>query len=102
MFSSRLSHNQMHFLYQQLVICSCDTDDNVKSLYFCFREVLGAGFNRTNNIEHHLQNRFLASEHTVVKMLEKYCYAVSFEKELILTNKFLPIVLNVQIMISIF
>ena len=34
-------------------------------------------------------------------MLEKYCYAVSFEKELFLTNNSIPITLNVQIMISI-
>ena len=36
------------------------------------------------------------------KMLEKYCYAVSFEKELFLTNNSIPISLNVQIMILIF
>ena len=35
-------------------------------------------------------------------MLEKYCYAVSFENELFLTNNSKPISLNVQIMISFF
>ena len=39
LISYRPSHNQMHFLYQQLVICSCDTGNNVQILYFCFREV---------------------------------------------------------------
>ena len=38
----------------------------------------------------------------MVKMLEKYCYAVSFENELFLTNNSIQISLNVQIMISIF
>ena len=34
LYVNRLSHDQMHFLYQQLVICSCDTKNNVKTLYF--------------------------------------------------------------------
>ena len=43
----------------------------------------------------------MASEHKSLKRLERYCYAVSFEKELFLTNRSIPISLNVQIMISI-
>ena len=46
----RLSHDQMHFLYLGLVICSCDAENNVKTLYFCFREVLRDSFKRTNSI----------------------------------------------------
>ena len=38
----------------------------------------------------------------MVKMLEKYCYAVSFENELFLTNNSIPISLIVLIMISMF
>ena len=33
----RLSHGQMHFLYQQLVMCSYDTDNNVLKHYLFFR-----------------------------------------------------------------
>ena len=32
-------------------------------------------------------------------MIEKYCFTVSFEKELVLTDGFIPISLNVHIMI---
>ena len=38
----------------------------------------------------------------VKKMLEKYCYAVSLEKELFLTNNSISISLKVHIMISFF
>ena len=54
-------------LYQQLVLCSCDIENSVKTLCFCFREVLRDCFKRTNTIEHHWQNRFFTSEHTMVK-----------------------------------
>ena len=43
----------------------------------------------------------MASVHTMVKMLEKYGYAVSFENELFLANNSIPISLDVQILISI-
>ena len=36
-YDYRISHNQMHFLYQQLDLCSCDTENSVT---VCFREVL--------------------------------------------------------------
>ena len=36
-YDYRISHNQMHFLYQQRVMCSCDTENIVK---VCFIEVL--------------------------------------------------------------
>ena len=38
----------------------------------------------------------------MVKMLEKYCYAVSFEKEMFLTKHSISISLKVHIMISIY
>ena len=38
----------------------------------------------------------------MVKMLEKYCYAVSFENDLFLTKNSMSISLKVHIMISIF
>ena len=66
-FHKRLSHIQMHFLYQQLVICSCDTENNATALYFSFKEVIRDCFKRTNSIEHHWQSWFLASEHTMAK-----------------------------------
>ena len=83
--NSRLSHDQMHFLYQQLLICSCDTDNNVKTLYFCFRELLRDCFKRTNSIETSLTEQVFGTRtYSGQKMLEKYCYALSFEKELFL------------------
>ena len=63
----RFSNNQMHFLYKQLVICSCDTETNLKTLSFCFREVLRDCFKRTKSIERHWHSWVLPSQHTMVK-----------------------------------
>ena len=48
-----LSYNQMQFLYPKLVISSCDTENSLRTLYFCFREVLRGCFKRTYSTEHH-------------------------------------------------
>ena len=69
----------------------------MKTLYCCFREVLSDCFKRTNRIELVFGIRAYNGQ----KMLEKYCIAVSFEKELFSTNNSIPISLNVQIMILI-
>ena len=72
-------------LYQRLVICSCDTENSVyeNTLILIQRSAMVC-FQRTNSIKHHWHNRFFTSEHTMVKNARKYCYAVSFEKELFL------------------
>ena len=80
-------------------ICSCDTDIRVKNLYLGLRKVLKDCFKRTNNTEHHGQYMFFASAYKIVK---NCLNAVSFEKELFLTNNPIPIFLKIHIMISIF
>ena len=60
-----------HFLYLQHVVCSSDTDNSVKTLYFCSREVLRVCFKRTSSFEQLWQNLFIASEHNMVKQCLK-------------------------------
>ena len=82
----------MHVLYLQLVICSSDTKHSVKTLYFCSREVL-RGQITLSIID---RKYFSYQSITRSKMLEKYCDAVSFEKEQFLTNNSIPISLKVH------
>ena len=71
-----LSHNQVHVLYPKL--CSCDTDNSVKPLYFCFRELLRDCFKGANSTEHHWLNMFSSIFDHFMHWCQKHNLSMTF------------------------
>ena len=82
--SSRFCYNQIIILYPQLVICSCDTETSEKNNFIFVSEKCKWTVLREQMTLNIIDTKCFS--HQSIKrsnMLEKYCHAVSFEKELL-------------------